>query len=283
MEDNALVSQGMGALTHVVELISRFGVRFIGSLAILLIGSWMVRLIKRPLRGMMGRSQLDATIVEFLVSAVGYGLLAFVGVAALNNLGVATSSFVAVLGAAGLALGLAMEGSLANFAAGVMIAVFRPFGLGDVIEAADTEGIVEKITIAHTTVVTLDNESVMIPNAELTSGKVVNYSAKPYTRIEVPLVLAHDADFATAYQLMERVSMGCRRVLAEPAAEVQVTGLTADGIEMQVEVSVEAQDREDAGFEVAEAIKRSFDRHGIQPPRRFVDIRKNESTSPSIG
>ncbi len=275
MEENQLVSQGMNALNQVVELVSRFGLRFLGSLAILMIGAWVVRLIKKPLRRLLGNSKLDSTIVEFLVSVAGYALLAFVVVAAFNNLGVATGSFVAVLGAAGLAFGLAMEGSLANFAAGVMLAVFRPFSLGDFIEAADTEGVVENITIVHATVVTLDNETVIIPNSELTSGKIVNYSTKPYSRIEIPLILDHDADFAAAYQLLERVPSGCRRILAEPPAEVQVTRLTAEGIEMQLEVSVEAIDREDAGFEVAEAIERHFDEAGIRPPRRHLDVRMN--------
>ena len=268
-------------LQQVVELVGRFGLSALGSIAILLVGSWAVRLIKRPLFRVLERSKLDDAIAHFLTSLVGYALLAFVVIAALSNLGVATGSFVAVLGAAGLAIGLAMEGSLGNLAAGILIATFRPFSAGDLIEAADHEGIVEKITIFNTTMVTLDNETVIVPNAELTSASLINYSAREFVRVEVPAVVGHEASIGKVRQVLEAVPPRCSRVLDEPVAEVQVTELTEAGVRVQLEVSVLPKDREDAVFEVAEAIKRAFEDADIRAPRQRLDIRMESGAGAS--
>lgn len=264
-------------LQSIMDLVTRFGFRALGSIAIVLLGFWVIRLAKKPLRVAFSKSGLDETIVQFLVSLIGYALLAFVVIAALGNLGVQTTSFVAVFGAAGLAIGLALEGSLANFAAGILIAFFRPIRLGDFVEAADSEGVVDKITIFHTTIKTLDNETIIVPNSDITSGKVVNYSAEEFVRIEVPIAIGHDVDFAQVRALLEQVPAQCKRVLAEPPAEVQITDLSGDLVQLQLEVSVEPMQREDAGFEVAEKMKQALDEAGIRRPRRALDVQMTQA------
>ena len=273
--------QSNDLIQTLLEYASRFGMNVLGAVAILVLGFWGIRLLKRPLAKALSSTQLDPTIVQFLASIIGYALLAFVVIASLSRLGIQTSSFVALIGAAGLAVGLALEGSLANFAAGILLAFFRPLRVGDFVDAADSEGVVEKITIFHTTIKTLDNETIVLPNSEVTSGKITNYSGEPYVRIEVPLVVGHDADFATVVALLHDVPSRCKRVLAEPPAEVQVTDLSGEWLGLQLEVSVEPLQREDAGFEVAEQIKRAFDKAGIEPPRRQVKMSMDSRVLPT--
>ncbi|MEM1268942.1 MAG: mechanosensitive ion channel domain-containing protein [Bacteroidota bacterium] len=255
-------------LVSIFDRLLELGERLLTAGAIIIIGLWLAKLAVRLVKRSFTKANLDATLSSFLESLIYYGLVVFVIIAALNRLGVQTASFVAVLGAVGLAIGLATEGSLSNFAAGALIALFHPFRVGDFVEIADSEGHVEKIQIFNTVIRTLDNETVIIPNSEVTGGKIVNYSAKPYVRAEVPLLIGHDADFATVEALLFEAASASKRVLAEPAAEVQITDFTENGLRLQVEVTTLPGDREDVVFEVAGEIKRRLDAAGIRVPQR---------------
>ena len=173
-------------------------VQIAGAAVILLLGMWLVKRLRKPIVTGLQRTRMDDTVTGFLADLATYAMYAVVVVGALSNLGIETTSFVALLGAAGFAVGLAMEGTLGNLASGVLIAVFRPFGVGDVIECADASGKVIDISIVATTLITLDNETIIVPNGEATSGVIVNYSREPYTRVEVPFKVGHAAASTTS-------------------------------------------------------------------------------------
>ncbi len=270
---NAWIDRGLESATG-------FGLNLIAALAILVVGLYISKLIGRIARRALERSKLDDTVTHFLSNLVSYALIVFVVIAALSRLGVQTSQFVAVLGAAGLAIGLAMEGSLSNFAAGVLIAVFRPFGIGDWVEAADAEGQVTNISIFYTTLLTLDNETIVIPNSEVTAGKVTNFSAGNFVRVEIPFVVGHEAEWSAVREIAMSVPRHCPRVIAEPPPEVQIIELAEAGVRAQVEVTTEAKDREDVMFEVSEVLKAGFDARAVRMPHRQLDVRVQEGRLP---
>ena len=180
MEIQQLIAKGY-------ELGTEFGVNILAALAIFIIGRWVVKYLKKLTLRVMEKRNVDPTLTKFVANLAYVALLAFVVIAALGMLGIQTTSFIAVLGAAGLAVGLALQGSLSNFAAGVLMIIFRPFKVGDFVEGAGVAGIVEEIQIFTTRLATPDNKTIIIPNAKLTADNIINYSAKgcreyPYRR-----------------------------------------------------------------------------------------------------
>ena len=165
-------------MTKIYELLTVYGIRLLAAIAIFVIGMIVAKIIRNVIRRVMERSKVDSTLTGFVSNLSYAALLAFVVIAALNKLGVQTASFIAVIGAAGLAIGLALQGSLANFAAGVLMIIFRPFKAGDLIEGAGTTGTVEEIQIFTTQLKTPDNKTIIIPNASMLGGNIVNYSTK---------------------------------------------------------------------------------------------------------
>lgn len=159
-------------IPKVQELVAAFGIKVVTALLILVIGRWVAKFLRNLTGKMMGKGNMDATLVKFVGSLVYFSLLAFVVLAALAQLGIQTTSFIAVIGAAGLAVGLALQGSLANFAAGVLMLIFRPFKVGDYIMDAGVEGVVEEIHIFSTLLVTVDNKAIIVPNAKLTGDNL---------------------------------------------------------------------------------------------------------------
>jgi len=174
-----------GWLSTAQELAVQYGLRILAAVVVLIVGRWVARGVRRVVERLMERGRLDPTIIKFAGNLTYIALLAFTILAALNQLGIQTTSFIAVLGAAGLAIGLALQGSLSNFAAGFLMILFRPFRVGDYIEAAGTAGTVEEIQIFTTTLRTPDNKVVIVPNAKLTADNIVNWSAKGTRRVDM--------------------------------------------------------------------------------------------------
>ncbi len=253
-------------LSTLVANLIPLGLTLLKATAIVIIGLYVARFVQKLLSDGLSKTSLDASLAGFAASLLYYGILIFVGMAALQTLGVATTSFVAVLGAAGLAIGLAMEGALGNFAAGVLLIFFRPFKVGDYVEIAGAEGTVEELQIFNTVLNSLDNETIIIPNAQITAEKITNYTAKDYVRIEVPFTVDYDTDLKQLNALVMQVPERCSRVLADPKPELQVIEFTDRGLKVQAEVSVAGPDREDGGFEVGLAIKELLDEANIKLP-----------------
>ncbi len=264
--------------TQVGELISQFGMRILGSIAIFIVGRWIARLMSRFIGRALEKSSLERTLQHFVANVVYYLLLAFIILAALSNIGVETTSFVALLGATGLAVGLAMEGALSNFAAGVMITFFRPIRVGDWISVGDHEGQVEKIQLISTVLITLDNETVILPNSEVTSGTIINYSRQGFVRVEIPITIDHAADYPRVKAILNEAASSSERIIPEPPAEIQIRALDEVGVQLQLEVTVAAKDREDVVFDVSEFIKTKFDEAGIRIPHRWMAVRLENGT-----
>jgi small conductance mechanosensitive channel len=258
--------------TQVQDVVAAWGLKVIAALAILIIGRWVAMMVRRGVRRMMEKSGADPIIIGFVTSITYIALLAFVVIAALGQLGIQTTSFIAILGAAGLAVGLALQGSLANFAAGFLMIIFRPFRVGDFIEGAGVAGVVEAIQIFTTTLRTGDNKTIIIPNAKLSGDNIINYSAKETRRVDMTVGVAYDADLSKVKHVLNDIIVKESRVHADPAPQVAVAELADSSVNFVVRVWTNTADYWGVKFEFTETIKNRFDEEGIGIPFPQRDI-----------
>ena len=272
------------SMDKIWELATGYGVRVIGAIVILVVGRWIAKLFKSIFKKVMTKREVDLTITSFVSSLTYYLLLAFIVVAALGQLGVQTTSFVAIVGAAGLAVGLALQGSLANFAAGFLMIIFRPFAVGDYIEGAGTAGTVEKIQIFSTQLKTPDNKTVIIPNAGLTAGNIVNYSTKGTRRVDMTFGIGYDDDIDKAKAIIEEMIHADARVLPDPAPLIAVAALADSSVNIVARPWVNSSDYWGLVFELTEKIKKRFDAEGISIPfpQRDVHIYPHQGESTEV-
>lgn len=248
------------------QLIMVYGLKIVIAVAIFMVGKFLVKKITGVLKTLMRKSKIEETLVGFFGHIINAALLAFVVIAALNQLGIETTSIAAVLAAAGLAVGLALQGSLSNLAAGVMIILFRPFKVGDYIEAGGTEGSVEEISIFTTNFVTTDNKHVIVPNNEITSGIITNFSAKKQRRIDLTIGVGYGDDLKKAKTVLSKILEKDDRVLAKPAPSVVVAELGDSSVNFYVRPWVKTTQYWDTRFALIEAIKLGLDKEGISIP-----------------
>ncbi len=256
----------------ITDLTVTYGLRLLGAIAIFIIGRWVSGIITRSIQRMMERAQVDKTLVTFVKNLVYYVLLAFVILAALNNLGMQTTSLIAILGASALAVGLALQGSLANFAAGVLIILFRPFKVGDRVEIAGVLGFIEEIQIFNTILRTPDNKTVIIPNANIMSDNIVNYSSKGILRIDMVFGIGYDDDLLKAKKILEELVQADDRVLADPPPRVVVRELADSSVNFAVRPFVKVADYRNVYFDLTEQVKLKFDQEGISIPFPQQDV-----------
>jgi small conductance mechanosensitive channel len=254
----------------------------LAAFAIFLIGRWAVGLVHNLLVRTFTRARVDETLAKFLANIVYAIGLTLVIVAAISRLGVDTTSFAAVLAAAGLAVGLALQSSLSNFAAGVMIILFRPFKVGDYIETGGTAGIVEEIHIFNTWMRTLDNRQVVLPNGSITSGVITNFSAKPTRRIDLEVNCGYQDDLRAVKKFLEELVQADERILKEPSPLVAVDQLGDVNVRFVARPWVKREDFLDVRFALIERIKLGFDEHGFSmpaPPRIvYPDAERTEKS-----
>ncbi len=265
MEFNSLADKIWG-------LVTIYGIKVLAAIAIFIIGTWVAKAIRGLVRRMMRKAQMDQTLRRFIGNMTYIALLAFIIIAALSQLGIQTTSFIAVLGAAGLAIGLALQGSLANFAAGFLMIVFRPFRVGDYIEGAGVTGTVEEIQIFTTTLVTPDNKTVIIPNAGLTGGNIVNWTLKGTRRVDMVMGIGYDDDIDKAKQIMADVLAEDERILEDPAPQIALVELADSSVNLVVRPWVKASDYWGVYMSVTEKIKKAFDTNGISIPYPQRDV-----------
>lgn len=249
-----------------------WGLRILGALAILLIGRWIARWLVGLSRRLMDRSGMDATLSTFLCNMLNALLLAVVVIAALDQLGVQTTSLLAVLGAAGLAVGLALKDSLSNFASGVLLILFQPFRVGDFIEAAGVSGTVEAVGIFNTTLRTGDNRTIIVPNSQIYSGTIVNNSARPTRRIDLVIGIGYEDDIRKAKRLLEELLQKDERILDDPAPSVALAELADNSVNFNVRPWVRTEDYWNVRADLLQAIKETFDAEGISIPYPQQDI-----------
>ena len=254
------------------ELTTIYGLKVVAAIAVLIVGRWVAKWLTGFTEKLMNKRQVDPTIVSFVANMMYIALLVFVVLAALGQLGIQTTSFIAVIGAAGLAIGLALQGSLSNFAAGFLMIIFRPFKVGDYIEGAGVSGTVEKIQIFTTQLKTPDNKTIIIPNAKLSSDNIANYSVKGTRRVELVFGIGYGDDIDHARQVIESVIGQDDRVLEDPAPAVVVSELADSSVNFKVRVWTSADDYWGFYFDTTEKVKKQFDAEGISIPFPQRDV-----------
>lgn len=253
-----------------------FGIKLLVALAIIFIGKMVAKMIRTGVVKVMRHKGMDDAIISF-VSSLLYGMMFFIViVAAVSHLGFNTSSLVAVVGAAGLAIGLALQGSLSNFASGVLLIVFKPFKSGDFIEVAGVAGVVEEILIFSTQLKTGDNKTVIIPNGAITGGTITNYSTKPTRRIDLIIGVSYDADLAKTKALLLDIVSADERVLKDQAVTVGVSELADSSVNFVVRPWVKSSDYWPTYFDLMQNIKTELDNAGIEIPFPQVSIHMNK-------
>jgi small conductance mechanosensitive channel len=254
------------------QLAVDYGVNIIFSLLIYFIGKWLAKLLKKSVIKVMSRAKTDELLITFTSNLVYAALLVFVVIAALGQLGVQTTSFIAIIGAAGLAVGLALQGSLANFAAGVLMIIFRPFKVGDFIEAGGASGVVEGIDIFTTRLRSGDNKAIIIPNGGVMGGNIVNYSAKETRRVDLVIGIGYDSDIKKAKEILLDIVNADSRILKEPAVTIGVAALADSSVNIALRPWVNSGDYWGVFFDLNETIKTRFDEASITIPYPQRDV-----------
>lgn len=258
------------------ELINTYlipwGIRIALALVVFIIGRWVAKIVVRFAQRLMNKAGLDSMLTAFLGNILYTVLLVAVIIAALDQLGVQTTSLLAVLGAAGLAIGLALKDSLANFSSGVMLIIFRPFKVGDFIEAAGISGVVEEVRIFSTILRTGDNREIIVPNSQIYDGPIVNVSARDTRRIDMVFGIGYEDDIRKAKQLIEAAFAADDRILQDPAPAVAVAELADSSVNLNVRPWVKTGDYWAVRSDLMENIKLSFDANGISIPYPQQDV-----------
>jgi len=275
----AVVEQGAAAVDHTQEYISiamqflaDYGLKIIGAFLIFIIGKWVARRIQNIIVRLMQRNNIDETLISFIESIVYIMLMVVVILAAINTLGVQTTSFIAILGAAGLAIGLALQGTLGNVGSGVLLISFRPFKMGDFVTVGGETGTVAGISIFATTLHTLDNKVVIVPNAAVSGGNITNFTTLAVRRIDLSFGIGYGDDLKKAKLVLEDIMKEDPRVLSEPAPFVGVGELGDSSVNFVFRPWVKSEDYWDVYFDMHEKVKLTFDEKGISIPFPQRDI-----------
>jgi len=258
-----------------IEIGTEYGLKVIGAILIWIIGSWIIIKIMKVMTKMMNKSKYEPSLQKFLKNLTSWLLKVILFVVILGNLGVETTSFAAILAAAGLAIGMALQGSLGNFAGGVLLMIFKPFKIGDLIEAQGELGVVKEIEIFTTKIVSPQNKLVIIPNGTLSNGNITNYSAEGILTIFHTFGVAYDADIKQTKEVLMNAITSQDKVLKDPAPMVKVSELADSSVNFAVRPSVKAEDYWDVYFETVERVKNGLDAAGIEIPYpHAVEIKK---------
>ncbi|NMH87578.1 mechanosensitive ion channel family protein [Flavivirga algicola] len=256
-------------------LIIDFGPRVLAAIAIWIIGSWVIKKLLKGTKKVMTKANYDESLQKFLLNLLGWVLKILLILTILAKLGVETTSFAAILAAAGLAIGLALQGSLANFAGGVLIMIFKPFKIGDLIEAQGELGVVKEIEIFTTKLTGLSNREIIIPNGSLSNGNIINYTTEGTRRVDLVFGVGYDSDIKKTKEVLTHVLTSHPKVLKEPAPTVDVMELADSSINFAVRPWSTADDYWDVYFGITENVKEALDAAGIEIPYPHkVEIQK---------
>ncbi|NNF39946.1 MAG: mechanosensitive ion channel [Woeseiaceae bacterium] len=242
------------------------------ALVIFYVGRLVISLVVRGLRKLMQKQGIDKTLETFVCNLVSVALLIVVIIAAISALGIQTTSFIAIFGAAGLAVGLALQGSLSNFAAGVLIVMFRPYRVGDYIEGAGISGTVEQVQILTTVLRTPDNKQVIVPNSQIMESVITNYSAKDTRRVDMEIGVSYSDDLDKVRSVLEEIVAADDRVLDEPPCLIAVSALADSSVNFFVRPWAKTADYWPLKFDLTETIKKRFDKEGISFPFPQQDV-----------
>jgi len=258
-----------------IDLATEYGLKIIGAILIWIIGSWIIKKILKTTRKVMTKSNYEESLQKFLTNLLGWGLKILLIITLLGTLGVPTTSFAAIIAAAGLAVGLALQGSLGNFAGGVLIMIFKPFKIGDLIEAQGELGVVKRIEIFTTKLTGLSNREVIIPNGALSNGNIINYTTEGTRRVDLTFGVSYDSDIKKAKEVLMTVLTSHPKVLKTPEPTVNVSALADSSINFAVRPWCNSEDYWAVYFGITENVKEALDKAGIEIPYpHHVEIRK---------
>jgi small conductance mechanosensitive channel len=245
---------------------TQWGINIVAALIIFFLGKWIAGRLVTVMRKAMTRAKMDPTLASFLANILNGLLLAFVVIAALTRLGIETTHLAAAFAAAGLAIGLSMQNSLSNLAAGIIIIIFRPIKVGDYVEVAGAVGTVEEVNIFTTTLKTITNLEVIVPNGNITSGVITNYSAKPTRRLDLTFSISYSDDMRLAKEILQNIVEDQEHVLSDPPPLVAVARLGESAVELVLRPWVKTEHVLEVTFAITEAVKARFDTAGITIP-----------------
>ena len=257
---------------RLAELAVTYGLNILLALTVLLVGLWLSGWLSRRVDAHMERLNVEVTLRSFLRSLIGLALKVLVVITVASMLGVATTSFIAVLGAAGLAVGLALQGSLSNFAGGVLLILFKPYKVGDFVEMQGQGGTVQAIQILNTVLKTPDNKTVFVPNGPVANGNIVNYSTEPTRRVDMVFGISYGCSIDLARQTLQTLVQADERVLQDPAPVIVVGALADSAVNFTVRVWTASGDYWPVYFDMQEQVKKRFDEVGLSIPFPQRDV-----------
>jgi len=261
-----------------IDMLIGWGLNLVIALVIFIVGKWIARIIQNTLEKLLRKREIDAVLVDFLGNIVYVLVLVAAVVAAIDQLGIPATSFLAIIGAAGLAIGLALKDSLSNFASGVMLALFRPFTKGDFIEAAGVTGSVDEIRLVSTTLTTPDNKLIIVPNSAVYNSAITNYSAKDTRRLDMVFGVGYDDDLKVAAEVLAKICAEHPKVLQEPATGVFISNLGDSSVDFSVRPWVKTEDYWGVRAEILKAGKLDLEAAGCSIPYPQTDVHLHQAT-----
>lgn len=259
-------------INSITQIAADFGLRLLYAFLIIFVGRWVVKLLLKIIKSALEKTTVEETIRIFVANLLSSLLMVIIFIAAINQLGIETTSIIAMLGAAGLAIGLALQGSLANFAAGILIVIFRPYKVGDYIEAGSAEGTVLDIQIFSTVLKTPDNKVVVVPNGTIMDSSIINYTGQATRRVDIVASCGYEDDIDKVKDILKDILNQDERILEEPQPRIAVSELADNSINFIVRPWVNSSDVLSVKYSILEQIKKRFDEEGISIPYPQRDV-----------
>ena len=263
-------------MSYAIDIAGNFGLKLLTALIVIIVGRQLVKILLKVIKVALEKSKTEETVRIFIANLLNTIFSVIIFIAAINQLGVETTSIIALLGAAGLAIGLALQGSLSNFAAGILIVIFRPYKVGDYIEAGSNAGTVKDIQIFSTVLRTPDNKSIVVPNGSIMDGSIINYSGQPTRRIDIIASCSYEDDLKKVKEVLKTILDNEKRILPEPKPQIAVSELADSSVNFIVRPWVNSSEYLPVKYSLLEEIKNTFDREGISIPYPQTDIHIHE-------
>ncbi|SMF30020.1 small conductance mechanosensitive channel [Alteromonadaceae bacterium Bs31] len=264
-------------IQQIPGLVATYGLKLVMAIAVYVIGKWLAKLVSGLLGKTLSARKVDPTIAQFTKNITYYVLFAMVVISALGQLGVQTASFVAIIGAAGLAVGFALQGSLSNFASGVMLILFRPLKIGDFVEAGGAAGVVKDISIFSTILTTPDNKTIIIPNSGISGGNITNYSTQAERRVDFSVGVSYGADLDLVRKELLAIAAADERILQDKDVTIGLAELADSSVNFAFRVWTKTENYWPVFFDTNEKIKRRFDEVGIEIPFPQMDVHMDKA------
>lgn len=254
------------------DLLIQYAVNIVAAIVIFIVGSIIAKVVSGAITRLMKARGVDLTVAHFLSALVRYGILAFTIIAALGRIGVQTASVIAVIGAAGLAVGLALQGSLSNFAAGVLLVLFRPFRTGEFVDLGGVSGTVKDVQIFSTTMLTADNKTIVVPNGKIIAGNIINYSREPNRRVDIIVGVAYDADIDLVKKVLGDIVAADKRIMHDQGVTIRLNEMAASSLNFVVRAWTTNANYWPVYFDLMENFKRGLDANKIGIPFPQMDV-----------